>query len=105
MTPSMFLNESRLTPVFPPIPASTCDSNVVGTLTYLMPLLYIEAANPAISVVTPPPMAMRRDFLSARFAKSQRQISITVSMVLLASVASIERAHISIADSFISSFA
>ena len=53
--PIRFFPAGRSTAVFPPIPASTCPTSVVGTATQEMPRMYVAAANPTTSVVQPPP--------------------------------------------------
>lgn len=44
--------------------ASTIDNRVVGILMNLIPLLYVEATKPPISVITPPPILIIKAFLS-----------------------------------------
>src|SRR5207244_4181831 len=55
--PTRFLPSGRLTAVFPPIAASTRPTSVVGTATHRIPRRKAAAANPAASVVQPPPNA------------------------------------------------
>src|SRR5205085_11707087 len=55
--PTRFFPSGRLTPVFPPMAASTWPSKVVGTATHRTPRWYTAAAKPAVSVTTPPPTA------------------------------------------------
>ena len=50
-----FLPSGRLTPVLPPIAASTIPSSVVATCTTGTPRWYDAAAKPATSVTMPPP--------------------------------------------------
>ena len=56
--PTRFLPSGMSMPVLPPIAASTWPTSVVGTATHGTPRRYVAAANPATSVVQPPP---RRD--------------------------------------------
>ena len=58
--PTRFLPSGRLTPVLPPIAASTMPSSVVATWTTGTPRCHVAAANPATSVTMPPPTADRR---------------------------------------------
>ena len=62
--PTIFLYESKSTPVFPPMLLSTCARRLVGICTKSMPLRYVAAVNPVISPVTPPPRAISISFLS-----------------------------------------
>ena len=55
--PTRFLPSGRLTPVLPPIAASTCASSVVGTWMNGTPRMYVEATKPARSPTAPPPSA------------------------------------------------
>ena len=64
-SPIWFFIEFKLMPVLLPIDASTIESRVVGIFTKSIPLLYVLAINPPISVITPPPKFIRRLFLSA----------------------------------------
>ena len=79
--PTRFLPSGRLTPVFPPMAASTWASSVVGTFTYAMPRRKTDAAKPATSLTTPPPSATtasRRD--NPKRAKSRHSCSTTASV-------------------------
>ena len=49
----------------------------------LIPLKYVDAANPPISVRTPPPKLINRDFLSALKEFNWSQIEIHDSIFLL----------------------
>ncbi len=53
--PTRFLPSGRLTPVLPPIAASTMPSSVVDTCTTGVPRCHEAAAKPATSVTIPPP--------------------------------------------------
>ena len=55
--PTRFFAGPRLAPVFPPTAASTIESVVVGTANQRTPRANTEAANPARSLVMPPPIA------------------------------------------------
>ena len=47
-------------PVLPPMEESTCDNSVVGMLMNFIPRLKRLAANPTISPVIPPPIAIKQ---------------------------------------------
>ena len=85
IVPNMFLYDSKFTPFLPPIEASTCARRVVGTNAKFTPLLYIEATNPAISVVIPPPTPRMNAPLSAPESRSFSAIEATVSRFLFCS--------------------
>ena len=51
-------------PVFPPIPASTMPASDVGIAYQFIPLNHVAAANPATSVVAPPPNPIMASVLS-----------------------------------------
>ena len=72
-------------PVFPPVAASTAPSTEVETLIYLIPRLKVEAANPPISVIIPPPTLIRRDFRLAPCSLRYFQIITAESMFLFSS--------------------
>ncbi len=55
--PTRFLPCGRSIAVLPPIAASTWATRLVGTGTHATPRRYVAAANPAASVVQPPPSA------------------------------------------------
>ena len=55
--PTTFFAPLRSIAVFPPIPASTWPTSVVGTAVHGTPRMYVAAAKPATSVVEPPPSA------------------------------------------------
>ena len=55
--PTRFLPSGRLTPVLPPMAASTIASSDVATCTTATPRCHTAAANPATSVTSPPPTA------------------------------------------------
>jgi hypothetical protein len=56
--PTKFFPAGVSMAVLPPIDESTMASNVVGTCTNLMPLIYVAATNPIMSPITPPPSAI-----------------------------------------------
>ena len=93
MTPSMFFRSRKLTPVFPPMAASTWARRVVGMKAKRIPRLKIEAAKPAISVVMPPPTASSRVFRSAPASIIAVQICSTVSSRLEVSEMSKDKRH------------
>src|ERR1035441_7868633 len=72
----MFLPATRLTPVFPPIDASTWASTVVGICTNSTPRIYSEANKPLTSPTTPPPRAM---ITALRSAPSRTSLSARAS--------------------------
>ena len=55
--PTAFFARGRSTAVFPPMPASTCPTSVVGTAVHGTPRMCVAATKPATSVVEPPPSA------------------------------------------------
>ena len=82
--PTRFLPSGRLTAVFPPIAASTWPTSVVGTATHRIPRRKAAAANPAASVVQPPPNAT---MIPSRSSRSSRQIRSTAPKLFASSPA------------------
>src|SRR5215216_2088930 len=82
-----FFPSGRSNPVLPPSDASTIESNVVGTATQLMPRIYVEAAKPAMSPITPPPRAMTVLLRSSPFCRKDVHNKETVSRFLYPSPA------------------
>jgi hypothetical protein len=64
--PIMFLARGWLIPTFPPIELSTMARRVVGTPTQSTPLMYVAAAKPPMSPITPPPTATTSESLPRR---------------------------------------
>ncbi len=89
MTPIWFFRLPKSTPFFPPIEASTMAKSVVGILIKSIPLLKVEATNPPISVITPPPILTKTVFLSAPSSVRIFQISTQELMFFSASPDSI----------------
>ena len=83
--PTRFLPSGRLTPVLPPMAASTWPSRVVGTWTTATPRWYTAAAKPAVSVTTPPPTATTTSDRLRPQRAHPRQSSSTDSRVLASS--------------------
>ena len=80
--PIRFLPPGRSTAVLPPIAASTWPTSVVGTATHGTPRMYVAAANPARSVVQPPPSPTTvpsRPIRSARQSRSRTAIALAAS--------------------------
>src|SRR5215212_2809316 len=80
-----FLPSGKSNPVLPPSDASTIESNVVGTQTQGIPRMYVDAANPAISPITPPPRAMTVLLRSKPFSRKDFHRREIVSRFLCAS--------------------
>ncbi len=80
--PIIFLNPPKSMPVLPPIEASAIPITVVGILIKSMPRIKPEAANPPISVITPPPKLIKIEFLSALPLIRDCQINSQVCKVL-----------------------
>src|SRR6266568_527854 len=83
--PTRFFPSGTLTPVFPPMAASTCPNSVVATATQRTPRWYTAAANPAVSVTTPPPTATTTSPRVRPQRENCRHRSSTVSRSLPAS--------------------
>ena len=84
-TPISFFRPKKLIPVFPPVAASTAPNKVVETLIYRIPRLKVEAVNPPISVITPPPRLIINDLRVAPFSLRYFHISTAESIFLCSS--------------------
>jgi 3-dehydroquinate synthase len=89
--PIRFLPRSRSTPVLPPTAASTMPSSVVGAATHGRPRRATLAANPAMSVRTPPPTATTSSPRSTPKPISQVTTRSTLSQRLYSSPAGSSR--------------
>ena len=85
--PTRFLPAGRSTPVLPPTAASTMPSTVVGRLTSGTPRSQVAAANPATSVVAPPPTATTGSARRVGIAASRSYRPATTSRRLASSPA------------------
>jgi hypothetical protein len=83
--PTRFLPSGRLTPVLPPIAASTMPSNVVETCTTGVPRCHTDAAKPATSVTMPPPTPTTTSWLVRPWRANPRQSVSTVASDFAAS--------------------
>ena len=81
----MFFPWGIFIPHFPPTDESTCESSVDGIWQSLTPLIYVAAANPAMSPTTPPPRAIMRSSLVICASARLSYMSETVLRLLLAS--------------------
>ena len=70
--PTTFFAPGRSIAVFPPIPASTWPTSVVGTAVHGTPRMCVAAANPTTSVVEPPPSATSEPSRPIRSAVQSR---------------------------------
>ena len=87
MRQSRFFSPLKSIPVLPPTAASTAASRVVGMLMRRMPRLKVAAANPPISVTTPPPRFMTAAERVAPLVHRESHIEARVSSVLCSSPA------------------
>src|SRR5262245_61376088 len=80
-----FFPSDKSKPVLPPSDASTIESRVVGNAIQLIPRMYVDAANPLRSPITPPPNAITVLLRSSPFSRNDFHNKETVSRFLYSS--------------------